>query len=195
MSLIYIVTDVEFDGPVPGRNSLLSFGSVAVSDSGEMHGEFEAVLAALPGATADPITMEFWNRHPLGWAAATANPEPPETVIARFIDWVRSLPGEPVFAAHPVGLDGPWIDFYLQSFSTARLCAGPWIEDRLFRQLPFCIMSFAAGRLSWPITKCDHPNYPAEWLGHIEHTHRAIDDARGYANLLKHLLATKATAT
>ena len=25
---------------------------------------------------------------------------------------------------------------------------------------------------------------PAEWFGNIEHTHRAIDDARGYAHLL-----------
>jgi hypothetical protein len=25
---------------------------------------------------------------------------------------------------------------------------------------------------------------PPEWFGNIEHTHRAIDDARGYAHLL-----------
>jgi hypothetical protein len=159
-----------------------------------MQGEFEAVLAPLPVATGDPVTAEFWRRNPLAWAAATTNPEPPETVIARFIDWVRALPGEPVFASHPLALDGPWIDFYLQRFSTARLCEGPWIKDRLFRHLPLCIMSFAAGGLSWPITQCDYPNYPAAWLGHIEHTHRAIDDARGYANLLKHLLAIRVIA-
>ena len=28
---------------------------------------------------------------------------------------------------------------------------------------------------------------PPEWYGHIPHTHRAIDDARGFANVLKKL--------
>ena len=29
---------------------------------------------------------------------------------------------------------------------------------------------------------------PAEFYGHIPHTHRAIDDARGFANVLVELL-------
>ena len=29
---------------------------------------------------------------------------------------------------------------------------------------------------------------PAEWYGHIAHTHRAIDDARGFANVLAKLV-------
>jgi inhibitor of KinA sporulation pathway (predicted exonuclease) len=31
-------------------------------------------------------------------------------------------------------------------------------------------------------------HYPAEWLGGHDHSHRAIDDARGYAHLLTLLL-------
>ena len=30
---------------------------------------------------------------------------------------------------------------------------------------------------------------PPEWYGHIAHTHRAIDDARGFANVLAKLFA------
>jgi len=30
-------------------------------------------------------------------------------------------------------------------------------------------------------------NLPAEWFGDIKHTHKAIDDALGYANLLSEL--------
>jgi hypothetical protein len=30
---------------------------------------------------------------------------------------------------------------------------------------------------------------PPEWYGHIEHSHRAIDDARGFANVLGKLFS------
>jgi hypothetical protein len=39
-------------------------------------------------------------------------------------------------------------------------------------------------------------NLPAEWFGDIEHTHKALDDALGYANLLIELaLQSGATST
>jgi hypothetical protein len=188
MGLTYIITDCEFDGPTPGRNSMLSFASVAMSDTGAMLGEFEAVLAPLEGAEGDPVTMAFWRNNPEAWAATTEGARPAADVIAGFVGWIRSLPGESIFAAHPLAVDGPWIDHYLRQFGAQRLCDGPWIADRLFRHLPFCIASFAAGRLGWPISRCDVRNYEPSWLGEVPHTHRAIDDARGYANLLKRLL-------
>lgn len=45
-------------------------------------------------------------------------------------------------------------------------------------------MSMVAGSTGRGHWECDVENYPAEWLGDVKHTHRAIDDARGYANLL-----------
>jgi hypothetical protein len=75
MSPFYVVTDCEFDGPIPGANSMLSFGSVAVSATGSILGEFEAVLGPLEGAVRDANTMAFWHRHPDAWAASTENPE------------------------------------------------------------------------------------------------------------------------
>lgn len=188
MGQFYVVTDCEFDGPTPGRNSMLSFGSVAVSASGGILGEFEAVLEPLDGGERDPGTMAFWNRHPEAWAAATNDPEPAAAVMGRFVDWVKSFEGMPVFAAHPVSLDGLWFDFYLRRFTQRPLLEGPWISDRLFRHAPLCLMSMVAGATGRSQWECDVPNYPAEWLGDVEHTHRAIDDARGYANLLRFLI-------
>jgi hypothetical protein len=185
---IYVVTDVEFDGPVPGRHSMLSFASVAVTPEGHIHGDFEATLGRLADATTDPETMLFWLTQPAAYTAATHNPEPPEAVMQRFVSWVKSLPGDAVFAAHPLALDGPWIDFYLQRFTHERLIEGPWRTQRLFRAAPLCLVSFAAGRLGWNPWDCDVLRYPAEWLGAHEHTHRAIDDAKGYAHLLAHLM-------
>jgi hypothetical protein len=193
MGTIYIVTDCEFDGPTPGQNSLLSFASVALTAAGAVAGEFEATLARLPGAARDRANMAFWDKHPGAWAAATADPQPPAIVMNAFADWVRKRTGDTVFAAHPLAIDGPWIDHYLQRFAGARICEGPWVADRLFKDLPVCIRSYAAGKLGWPFDQCDVPTYPAEWLGDHEHTHRAIDDARGYAALLQRLLGRNST--
>lgn len=185
MSYVYVVTDCEFDGPVPGANSMLSFGSVAMSSSGDVLGEYEVVLEPLQGAERDAGTMAFWRKHPKAWEAATSDPEPTAAGIGRFVDWVRSLDGDPIFAAHPVALDGLWIDFYLRRFIGRQLFEGPWVIDRIFRHPPLCIMSMVAGRTGRGQWECDVDRYPPEWLGSIEHTHRAIDDARGYAHLLK----------
>jgi len=42
------------------------------------------------------------------------------------------------------------------------------------------------------VTDCEADSYPPDWLGHHPHTHRAIDDARGYANLLVKLFSISA---
>jgi hypothetical protein len=184
MSSVYVVTDCEFDGPTPGPHSMLSFGSVAVSSEGVLLGEFEAVLSPLDGARRDSDTMAFWQKHPEAWAAATADPAPVPQVIASFVGWIRGLAGEPVFAAHPLALDGPWFDYYLRRFQGRPLLEGPWVADRLFKHPPLCLMSFVAGRSGREQSACDVQHYPTHWLGDVAHTHKAIDDARGYGNLL-----------
>lgn len=186
----YVVTDIEADGPIPGESSMLAFASVAIDGEGREQDAFEAVIAPLAGCRPDPGTMAWFATEPAAWAAATRDPQPAETVMPAYVDWVRSLPGEPVFAAHPLAFDGGWIAHYLQRFTSARLVEMPRKADRLFRDAGLCIRSLAAGRLGWPLWDCRHERYPAEWLGGHAHSHRAIDDARGYARLLARLLAT-----
>ncbi len=48
---IYVSTDIETDGPIPGPNSMLSFGSAAFTAEGRLLSTFEANLEALPGAS------------------------------------------------------------------------------------------------------------------------------------------------
>jgi hypothetical protein len=50
------------------------------------------------------------------------------------------------------------------------------------------LRSYAAAVLNRPPAEVTSARLPPEWLGDIEHTHRAIDDARGYAHLLTVLL-------
>ena len=191
MNPVYVVTDVEVDGPTPGENSMLSFASVAVDANGEELDNFVATLKTLEEANPDALTMAWFESQPEALAAATNNPQPPKEITSRYTRWVRSLPDEPIFVAHPLAMDGPWMDFYLRRFENIRLLKGPWMGERLFYAGGLCLKSFAAGKLNWPLWECSPENYRSEWLGHCSHTHRAIDDARAYANLLSYLLKMK----
>ncbi|MGE3812954.1 MAG: hypothetical protein AB7I24_15550 [Candidatus Nanopelagicales bacterium] len=181
---IYVVTDIEVDGPAPGRNSMRSFASVAVTLDGTRHGEFEAVLEELPGAAPDPDTYAWFQTQPEAWAAATTDPEPPDAVMARFAAWVKDLPGRAAFAASPLAFDGLWIDHYLRRFTPYGAIPWPYEAEHLFEGPGLCIRSYASAVTGRPIAELTAPSLPSEWLGDVPHTHRAIDDALGYANLL-----------
>lgn len=189
--LVYVVTDVELDGFSPGDNSMLSFASVAVTASGRQIGEFEAVLDTLPGASPEPGTMAWWSTQPpAAWAAARENPEPPEQVMPAWVSWVESLGPCRCFVACPVAFDGVWVDYYLRRFTSKGLVMGPNVPDTLFDPVPpLCLRTLAlASTGGAPDTFTVHA-LPAAWFGEVAHTHRAVDDARGYANLLVTLLA------
>src|SRR5215831_10777388 len=57
MPEVYVSTDVETDGPIPGPHSMLSFASAAYLPDKSLVGTFTANLEPLPGAQADPGTM------------------------------------------------------------------------------------------------------------------------------------------
>jgi hypothetical protein len=185
---VYVVTDIECDGPTPGRNSMIAFASVAVTAEGEEKGVFEAVLEPLPDAVVDPETHAWFQTHPEAWAAATKDPRPARQVMAEYVDWVGGFSVGRVFTAYPLAFDAAWIDHYLRRFTAHAVVEGHYAEGRLFDGSGLCLKSFAAavtGREPWD---CKPTAFPPDWLGNHEHTHRAIDDARGYAHLLGRLM-------
>lgn len=183
----YVVTDIEADGPDPGRHSMLSFGSAAVDGAGRSLGEFTANLRPLPGAEQDPGTMAWWRSEPEAWRETTRDPQDPAAVMAAFAEWVRGLPGIPVFVAHPLTFDGLWIDWYLQRFAGCRLFRRPR-SPGLCHAGGLDLQSMVKVTTKRHYRDCERGHYPAEWLGGHDHSHRAIDDARGYAHLLTLLL-------
>jgi hypothetical protein len=175
----FVVTDIEADGPNPLESSMLSFASVACDVTGNVLDEFEAVLVPRPDRRPSPDTM--------AWIAATTDPEPAEIVMPRYADWVESLPGFRVFAAAPMIFDGLWMDHYLWTYAGTRALGGPYSSRQIFRGGGVCLYTMAgtlrgADYLNWGMQRV-----PAAWYGHIEHTHKAIDDARGFANVLGRL--------
>ena len=126
---IYVSTDVEADGPIPGPHSMLRLGSVAFSVDKRVLGEFSVNLSPLPGATEHPRTMTWWAGFPEALAKARENPEDPAVAMPRYVKWLRQLPGRVVF----VGQAG-----------CLRLHVGLLVLDALLRRL--AVRPLGAGR-------------------------------------------------
>jgi hypothetical protein len=58
MNEVYVSANVETGGPIPGVNSMLSFGSAAYLADKTLVGTLTVNLETLPEAEADPRTME-----------------------------------------------------------------------------------------------------------------------------------------
>lgn len=190
----YFVTDIEADGLDPSKNSMLSFATVACSRERGIIDSFEAVLEPRADRTPDKDVMDWWRTQPEAYAEATKSPRPGADVVAEFADWVESHPAPRIFASNPLMLDGSWIDEYLRAFAGTRLAIGPLKLRRVFDGYGLDIASFIAGLFDW---RADQmwalvDEAPAWWRGNVKHTHRAIDDATGYAHLLLKALAISA---
>jgi hypothetical protein len=181
---IFVVTDIEADGPNPRRSSMLSFASVAIDVAGKPYGEFEAVLTPRPDRQPDDNTMAWWASQPEAWRHATLGARAPEEVMPAYADWVESLPGFRVFAAAPMIFDGLWMDEYLDTFAGTRVLGGPFKSRQIFRGGGVCLYTMAGTLRGAEYLKWGMQRVPAEWYGNIVHTHRAVDDARGFANVL-----------
>src|ERR1700686_3937268 len=105
MAEIYVSTDVETDGPIPGPHSMLSFASAAYRADKTLLDTFAANLETLPGASGHPETMAWWQTQPDAWAAARRDLQEPTKAMRAYVPWLKQLPGPPVFVAYPAGFD------------------------------------------------------------------------------------------
>ena len=167
MAEIYISTDVETDGPIPGPNSMLSFGSAAYLADKQLISTFTANLETLPGASADPKTAEWWASQPEAWAACRMNQEPPEKVMHRYLDWLKSLKKRVVFVAYPAGFDFLFIYWYLIRF----------VGESPFGHSALDMKTFAMALLKKDYRDSTKRNMPRNWFDEFPHTHVALDDA------------------
>jgi DNA polymerase III epsilon subunit-like protein len=184
---VYFVTDIEATGFRPGRNSMLSFATVAMTAGGQERGRFEAVLAELPDAEWHPGTRAwFEDDEPVALVAATTDPRDPALVMQDLVTFVHGIDGPRVFAASPLSFDGMWIEYYLRRFTPYGLRQGPYEPDGVFDDT-LCLRSYAAAVTGRYVGDVSPATLPSDWFGDVPHTHRAIDDALGYAHLLVEL--------
>jgi hypothetical protein len=179
MAEVYVSTDIEADGPIPGPNSMLSFASAAFLADKTLVGTFTANLVTLPGAQGDPETMEWWRTQPEAWAACRAGPREPAAVMPEYVAWLKSLPGRPVFVGYPAAYDFLFVYWYLIRFA----------GESPFSHSALDIKSFAMAVLGTGYRDAVKRNMPREWFEKLPHTHVALDDAKGQGILFCNMLA------
>lgn len=178
MPEIYVSTDVETDGPVAGKHSLLSIGSAVFSADKQLVGTFSANLETLPGAQPDPATAAWWATQPEAWAACRRDTEPPRAAMQRYLAWLKALPGKPVFVAYPSAFDFPFVYWYLMEFA----------GENPFGFSAIDIKTYAMAMLRRPYRACGKLSMPPEWFDALPHTHVALDDAIEQGRLFCNML-------
>jgi DNA polymerase III epsilon subunit-like protein len=162
----WFVVDVESDGPIPARYSMVSFGAVLVEPTLSMtfygrtrpiSGDFVPEALAVSGHTRE--------EH-LGF-------DDPEDVMSKFRDWLAaSSVGRPVFVSDNVAFDWQWINYYFHTY---------------LGENPFGHSGRRIGDLYCGMMKDSFA--PWKQLRKTTHTHHPVDDARGNAEAI---LAMKA---
>ncbi|HEX3655133.1 MAG TPA: hypothetical protein VHV55_04980 [Pirellulales bacterium] len=181
MPEIYISTDIEADGPIPGPHSMLSFASAALLPDKTLIGTFEANLTLLPGTEGDPKTMEWWRGQPEAWAACRSNLREPAAVMPEYVAWVKALPGKPVFVAYPAAYDFMFVYWYMIRFA----------GESPFSHSALDIKSYAMALLGNEYRQSVKRNMPRRWFDDLPHTHVALDDAMGQGALFCNMLAER----
>lgn len=176
---IYVSTDVETDGPIPGPHSMLSFASAAYLADKTLLDTFSANLELLPGAEGDPRTMRWWSTQSAAWEACRAATRPPAAVMPEYVAWVRGLPGKPVFVAYPAGFDFTFVYWYLIKFAGS----SPFSHSALD------IKTFAMALLRKGYRQSTKRNMPRRWFDDLPHSHVALDDAIEQGALFCNMLA------
>jgi hypothetical protein len=181
---IYVSTDIEADGPIPGPHSMLSFASAAYLPDKTLLGTFSVNLETLPGATQHPKTMEWWKQFPEAWEACRRDLRAPEDAMRSYLDWLGKLPGRPVFVGWPATWDFMWMYWYLVQFT----------GERPFRENALDIRSYAMGMRKTEFRLTTRTYLPKRWFDEgLPHTHVALDDALEQGALLCNMLAENKT--
>lgn len=164
---IYVSTDIEADGPIPGPHSMLSFASAAYSADKQLLTTFSANLDTLPGANPHPDTQAWWRQNPKAWTACRENCQPPEHAMQNYLTWLKQLPGKPVFVGYPAAYDFMFVYWYLIRFT----------GESPFSHSALDIKSYAMALLKKGYRESSKRNMPKRWFDKLPHTHVALDDA------------------
>lgn len=160
MAEIYVSTDIEADGPIPGPHSMLSFGSAAFSDDGKLITTYSANLELLDGAIGHPATMAWWQKNQNAWEQTRANVKAPAVALPNYLAWLEQLPGKPVFVGYPAAYDFMFVYWYLIRFA----------GESPFSHSALDIKTFAMAMLGVPYRESTKRNMPRRWFPKSSHT-------------------------
>jgi hypothetical protein len=176
---LYVSTDIEADGPIPGPHSMLSFGSAVYTRDKELISTFEANLETIEGASAHPETTKWWETQPEAWVACRSNLQEPKKAMTDYVTWLKELPGKPVFVGYPASYDFMFVYWYLINF----------VGECPFSHSALDIKTLAMVGLKSTYRDTSKRRMPKHWFDDLPHTHKALDDAIEQGALFCNILA------
>jgi hypothetical protein len=182
---LYISTDVEADGPIPGPFSMSSIGMAA--------------CATFDGKTftrLDPFSTFYRQLKPiserfdeaaaavsgLDRAELIASGAEPSTAMAECVAWLGELAttfsARPIFVAYPLGFDWLFTYWYLMRFVGSSPFGHSGHLD---------MKSMFATKARVPVRTIGKRSMPKHLLSARPHTHNALDDAIEQGELFNNL--------
>jgi hypothetical protein len=184
----YFSVDVETDGPIPGRFSMLSLGVVYAGEYDGTHFRAPATLNSTFYAELRPISNEY---EPAALAVngldrkwlLQAGGDPVEVMRAAAA-FVNLVAGDrtPVLVAYPLCFDWSWIYWYFINFTGA--C--PFAHSRAFD-----IKTAFAVKAEIPVNQAGHSQLAPELAPSHPLSHNALDDAIAQAEIFIKLFQWK----
>ncbi|TNY37974.1 exonuclease [Thermomonospora catenispora] len=173
---LYIATDVEADGPIPGPYSMLSLGMAVVGRPDlEFYTELKPICEdyvpqalAVSGLDRDRLMREA---------------PPAEEAMAAAAAWINGLRtiGRPVFLAGPAVFDGMFVHWYFMRF----LGKSPFSASGAGIDLRSYWMGLTGSE--WRDTRKSSIKRQLEITG-VPHTHHALQDAHELAQVFEAVL-------
>jgi hypothetical protein len=177
---LYVSTDIEADGPIPGPHSMLSLASAAYRPDKTLVSTFSINLETLPGAAPDARTMAWWQDYPEAWEKCRHDARAPEQAMRQYLDWLKGLAGRLVFLGLPAAWDFMWVYWYLLRFT----------GERPFREAALDVRSYAMGMRKVSFHETTRTYLPKRWFDDgLPHTHVALDDALEQGTMFCNMLA------
>ena len=175
---IYVSTDIEADGPIPGPHSMLSFASAAYRSDKTLVATFTRNLETLPGALPHPKTEAWWQTQPEAWARCRTDLQAPATAMHEYVKWLHSLGPKPVFVGYPASYDFMFVYWYIMRF----------VGESPFSHSALDIKTFAMCMLGTEYRESTKKRMPRHWFDDLPHTHVALDDALSQGALFCNML-------
>jgi DNA polymerase III epsilon subunit-like protein len=157
----FIVVDVEADGPIPNKYSMVSFGAVVVEPS----------LSKTFYGKTKPIS-DIWVPDALAISGHSREEhlkfDDPKEVMEKFKKWVNeNSKGRPIFISDNNSFDWQFINYYFHMYTDGN---------------PFGFSSRRIGDLYCGMKKDVYTKW--KHLRKTKHTHHPVDDAKGNAEAL-----------
>ena len=167
---LFLSCDIETDGPIPGDYSMLSFGVVALDETGHVHDTFTENLMPLPGARQCPKTMAWWKGQPEAWEACMKSRKEPLYTLHAFVEWVEDLKKTHAvtMVCMPAGFDYMFMYWYMIKFAGQSPLSFSCIDMK----------TYVMATQKLPYRASSKRNWPKRWKPKTaKHTHIALDDA------------------